>query len=196
MQYIIAGLGNPGEEYKNTRHNSGRIILEQFRKQNYFSDWKNNNKLKTLVSEGKIKKKKVLLVEPETFMNKSGASIALLVESKKGAESLIVIHDDLDLPLGSYKISFNRGSGGHRGVESIIRAIKTEGFVRIRVGISPTTPSGKLKKPKGEKLIDDFIVNEFKDKEMEIMKKVSKKLSEALEILVTEGREKAMSVFN
>ena len=196
MSYIIAGLGNPGEEYKNTRHNAGRIVIEQFRKKAGFSEWENDKKLRALVSEGKIGKSKVFLVEPETFMNKSGSSIGMLVKSKKTAESLVVIHDDLDLALGKWKISFNRGSGGHRGVESIIRAIKTEGFVRVRVGISPTTPSGKLKKPHGEKLIDDFIVNDFKDKEMEVIKKVSKKLSNALEMLVTEGREKAMSVFN
>lgn len=196
MSFVLVGLGNPGVEYEKTRHNAGRIVLEIFRKKNDFTDWKFDKKLKALVSEGKIKKEKVLLVEPETFMNKSGISIAPLVKSKKSAESLVVVHDDLDLPLGSYKISFNRGSGGHRGVESIIRSIKTEGFVRVRVGISPTTPSGKLKKPHGEKLIDSFIVNGFKDKEMDEIKKVSKKLSDALAMIVEEGREKAMSVFN
>ncbi|MEK7558472.1 MAG: aminoacyl-tRNA hydrolase [Patescibacteria group bacterium] len=197
MSYIIVGLGNPGDEYLNTRHNTGRIVLEYFRKKNNFSNWESDKKLEALVSYGRMPSVKgIILVEPESFMNKSGVSIAPLVKSKKAAESLIVIHDDLDLPIGSYKISFNRGSGGHKGVESIIRAVKTEGFVRVRVGISPVTPSEKIKKPKGEKAIDDFILGNFKDKESEILKKVSKKICDALIMIISEGRQKAMSVFN
>ena len=95
-------------------------------------------------------------------MNKSGLAVKPIITSKKKAEALIVIHDDLDLPIGKFKISFNKSSGGHRGVESIIKAIKTEAFTRVRIGISPATPSGKLKKPKGEKDVGDFILGEFK----------------------------------
>jgi len=195
MHYIVA-LGNPGEEYKNPRHNVGRIALEEFVKKNKFSDWVPDKKLKSLSSEGKIRKEKVLLIEPETFMNKSGLSLQSIITSKKKAENLIVIHDDLDLPIGKFKISFNKSSGGHRGVESIIKAIKTEAFTRVRVGISPATPSGKLKKPKGEKEVGDFILGEFKKNEMEILKKLSKKVTEALEMIIAEGREKAMGEFN
>lgn len=196
MQWVIAGLGNPGEEYKNTRHNSGRIMLESFRKKNDFSDWETDKKLKALVSEGKIEKNKVLLLEPETFMNNSGKSISSLVKTKKSAASLVVIYDDLDLPIGSFKISFNRGSGGHKGLESVIKSIKTREFVRVRVGIAPTTLSGKIKKPQGNKAVHDFIVGNFKEKESELIKKVSKKINEALAMIASEGREKAMSVFN
>lgn len=195
MKYIVA-LGNPGEEYKNTRHNVGRIALEAFVKKNSFSEWIPNKKLKALSSEGKIGKEKIELIEPETFMNKSGFSLQSIITSKKKAEDLIVIHDDLDLPIGKFKISFNKSSGGHRGVESIIKAIKTEAFTRVRVGISPSTPSGKLKKPKGEKDVADFILGEFKKSEMETLKKISKKISDALEMLIIEGREKAMGEFN
>ncbi len=204
MPFILVGLGNPGEEYKTTRHNTGRIVLESFRKKNGFSDWESDKKLKALVSEGTLrplgvargKQQKVLLVEPETFMNKSGVSIAPLVKSKKAAESLVVIHDDLDIPLGSMKISFNRGSGGHKGIESIKRAIKTEAFVRVRVGISPATPSGKIKKPKGDKVVNDFILGGFTVREVEILKKVGKRAVDALAMIISDGREKAMSVFN
>ncbi|MBU6431363.1 aminoacyl-tRNA hydrolase [Patescibacteria group bacterium] len=192
MKYIAA-LGNPGEEYENTRHNVGRIALEAFVKKNDFSDWVFDKKLKALSSdEGKIGKERVCLIEPETFMNKSGLSFQPIIKNKKKAEDLVVIHDDLDLPIGKFKISFNKSSGGHRGVESIIKAIKTEAFTRVRVGISPATPSGKLKKPKGEKEVADFILGEFKKSEMETLKKVSKKVSAALEMLIMEGREKAM----
>lgn len=195
MDYIVA-LGNSGEEYKNTRHNVGRIVLEAFAKKNGFSDWVSDKKLKALFSQGTIGKEKVGLIEPETFMNKSGLSLQPIITSKKKAEGLIVIHDDLDLPMGKFKISFNKSSGGHRGVESIIKAIKTEAFTRIRIGISPATPSGKLKKPKGEKAVVDFILGEFKKSEMETLKKISKKVSTALEMLIMEGREKAMGEFN
>lgn len=204
MSYIILGLGNPGEEYEETRHNTGRIILESFRKRNDFSDWEADKKLKALVSEGEVKpldkargkKEKVMLVEPETFMNSSGKSVAPIIKTKKAAEKLVVVHDDLDIPLGSMKISFNRGSGGHNGIESIKRAVKTEGFIRLRIGISSSTPSGKLKKPKGEKAVQGFILGKFKPKEMEILKKVGKRASEALVMIVTEGRERAMGEFN
>ncbi|MFA5841991.1 MAG: aminoacyl-tRNA hydrolase [Candidatus Paceibacterota bacterium] len=196
MPYIIVGLGNPGEEYENTRHNTGRIILEIFRRKNDFSDWVADKKSKALISEDKIGKEKVILMEPETFMNNSGKSAGSVVKTKKSAEHLVVVHDDLDIPLGSIKISFNRGSGGHNGVESIKKAVKTEAFIRLRIGISSSTPSGKIKKPKGDKAVQDFILGKFKPKEMEILKKTGKRASEALAMIVAEGREKAMGAFN
>ena len=158
MQYLIVGLGNPGEEYELTRHNTGRIVLSALHKKENLSPFKLDKKLKALVSEGKIGKDKIDVIFPETFMNKSGASVASLIKNKKQAERLIVVHDDLDLPLGTMKISFNRGSGGHKGIESIIKAIKTEAFVRVRIGVSPKTSKGKAKKPKGEEKIVNFII--------------------------------------
>ena len=196
MNYVIVGLGNPGEEYENTRHNTGRIVLEAFRKKNDFPEWEMDKKLKALTSGGKIGREKVLLVLPETFMNNSGKSVAPLIKSKKAAEQLIVVHDDLDLPIGALKISFNRGSGGHKGIESIKRAIKTEAFVRLRVGISPSTPSGKLKKPKGDKAVEDFILGKFKPKETETLKKAAKRASDAIAVIISDGRERAMGEYN
>ena len=198
MSYIIAGLGNPGEEYLNTRHNTGRIILEFIKDsaEEEFGDWKEDLKNKALVSLGKLGGKKVTLLEPNNFMNNSGNSFRSLVMTKKAAEELIAIHDDLDLPMGNYRISFNRGPGGHNGIKSIIKAIKTEAFVRVRIGISPSTPSGKLKKPMGEKDVEKHILGEFKKLELETLKKISKDISRALICLMTEGREKAMSLYN
>ncbi|MCR4306461.1 MAG: aminoacyl-tRNA hydrolase [Candidatus Yonathbacteria bacterium] len=196
MSYIIAGLGNPGKEYKETRHNTGRIVLEYFRKKNDFPDWRADKKTRALVSEGKMGKEKVLLLMPETFMNNSGKSLAPLVTSKKKAEQLVVIYDDLDLPVGALKVSFDRGSGGHKGIESIARSIKTKGFVRIRVGISPKTASGKTQKPKGEQKVIEFILKNFKDSELEMFKKLSKKANEAISTIITEGHLVAMNRFN
>jgi PTH1 family peptidyl-tRNA hydrolase len=175
MSYIIVGLGNPGTEYAHTRHNTGRLA------ENYINEG------------GKVKAK---FIFPDTFMNKSGSAVSNVVKNKKDTEKLIVLHDDLDLPLGSLKVSFNRSSGGHRGVESIIRALKTEAFTRIRIGISPVTPSGKMKKPKGEKEVDRHILSQFKKSEEEILKKVFKRANDAVTTIVEEGREKAMNKYN
>lgn len=195
MSYIFVGLGNPGEGYKQTRHNTGRMLLEWFGK-SHDAEWKLDKKLNANVTKIKLGSKPVTLVLPETFMNNSGKSVKPLVTSVKSAEKMMVIYDDLDLPFGTNKISFNKSSGGHRGLESIIKAIKTEKFARVRVGISPTTPSGKIKKPKGEDAVTKVIMGNFKDNEMKELKKLSKKLSESLETFVSEGLEKAMTGFN
>ncbi len=195
MAYIFVGLGNPGEEYKETRHNTGRMLVEWFGKA-YDAEWKLDKKLNATVAKIKVGKTPAVLVLPETFMNNSGKSVKPLITSLKGAEKLMVLYDDLDLPFGTNKISFNKSSGGHRGLESIIKAIKTEKFARVRVGISPKTPSGKIKKPKGEDAVTKVIMGKFKDEEIKELKKLSKKLNEALETFVNEGLEKAMTTFN
>lgn len=195
MAYIFVGLGNPGEEYKDTRHNTGRILLEWFGK-SLDAEWKDDKKLNAKVAKVKVGKSPVTLVLPETFMNNSGKSVKPLITSVKSAEKLVVVYDDLDLPFGVSKISFNKSSGGHKGLESIIKLIKTEKFARIRVGISPKTPSGKIKKPSGEDAVTKVILGEFKDEEMKELKKLSKKVNEALEVFVSGGLEKAMTSFN
>lgn len=173
--YIVVGLGNPGDKYERTRHNTGRLA-EEF-----------------ISNSDKVKAK---FLFSDAFMNKSGKFVSKFVKSKKAAEKLIVLYDDLDLPLGRLKLSFGRSSGGHRGVESVIRALKTEDFIRIRIGIAPTTASGKVKKPKGEKAVLDFILGEWRPAEEAILKKVFKKILEALEMVVVEGPDAAMNRFN
>ncbi len=211
MPYIIAGLGNPGEEYINTRHNTGRIVLEAVAKEFNIADaiensekggkvkgdfFDLNKKFNSHVAEGKIGKEKVTLIAPDTFMNNSGKAIAGLVKSVKAAERLVVIYDDFALPLGRIKIAFNRSSGGHNGVESIIKALKTEAFVRIRVGTAPEKSNGDAKVPHGDEKVLKFILSKFKDDELKELKKVSKRVAEAIEVLIKESREKAMSVYN
>mgnify|MGYP001618310929 CR=1 FL=1 len=171
--YIVVGLGNPGDEYKNNRHNTGRIAAD-------------------FVAE---KVDGVKVVVPDTFMNKSGPAVAKAMAGKS-AKKLIVIYDDLDLPLGTMKISYNRSSGGHRGLESIIKTLKTQEFIRIRIGISPTAPSGKLKKPKGEKDVEKHILTDFKKPEMEVLKKVFKNVVTAVETIKEDGLATAMTQFN
>ena len=192
----IVGLGNPGEEYAENRHNAGRIILQFVAKKNNFSDWYADKRTRALWSTGKIGAKKFQFVLPNNFMNNSGGSVKPLIAGKKDLAGLVVIYDDLDIPMGSTKISFNRSSGGHNGLESIIKAVKSQEFVRIRVGISPHTPGGKTKKPSGEKAVLDFLLKDFKEAEIAELKKIAKKITEALECFATDGKDKMMSVYN
>ncbi len=196
MAWVIVGLGNPGYEYEGTRHNSGRMAVEDFAKTAKFSEWKEDKKSKSLVSRGLVGKTLVALALPNTFMNKSGTAVAKYVKSVKSAERLVVVYDDLDLPLGAMKISFNRGSGGHKGIESIMRAIKTKKFARVRIGVSHSTASGAIRKPVGEKVIVNFILTKFRAHEFEEFKRVSKKVSHALETIATDGLSRAMNEFN
>jgi PTH1 family peptidyl-tRNA hydrolase len=197
MSYIIVGLGNPDEEYGGTRHNVGRMVLDYTLKKTALgedaTEWKLDKKLGALVAKGKLGKESLIFLKPEIFMNNSGKSVKPLVTSIKKAHNLIVIHDDLDLPLGSFKVCFNRGSGGHKGVESIARAIKTKEFIRVKVGVSPATASGKIRKPVGEEKVIDFIIGKFKPAELEVFKKVEKKASVLIEAIICDGLEKAMS---
>jgi PTH1 family peptidyl-tRNA hydrolase len=196
MAYIIAGLGNPGEEYANTRHNTGRIMIEQFRSAFDLPEWKEDKKLKVLVSKGKVGDEGALLVEPNNFMNNSGRAVAPFVKSKKAAEKTIVIYDDIDLPLGVLRISYNRGTGGHKGLESVAKALKTKEFIRLRVGVSKISAKGVAKKPAGEEAVLKFLLGEFKKDEMVEIKKIAKRASEALRLILAEGYEKAMGEVN
>ncbi|MCF7835679.1 MAG: aminoacyl-tRNA hydrolase [Candidatus Marinimicrobia bacterium] len=185
--YTIIGLGNPGEEYENTRHNTGWIVSRAFCKEQKFDAFEEDNKIKALKTKGEIGKNKVVCLLPLTFMNKSGSPLKKIITSKKKAEKLILIQDEVDIPLGKWKISFGKNSAGHKGVESVMRAVKTKDFYRVRVGISPSTPKGKIKKPKGEKVLD-FLMGKFKPKELAVLKKISKKINEDIEKLILQKR--------
>jgi PTH1 family peptidyl-tRNA hydrolase len=196
MTWIIVGLGNPGEEYTGTRHNTGRMAVEQFAKDNDCDEWKENKIAKATIAKGTIAKSAVTLVLPDTYMNKSGVAVLKYVKSVKAAEKLIVVYDDLDLAIGTMKVSFDRGSGGHKGIESIARTMKTKKFVRVRIGISPRAASGKLKKPQGDEEVGKFILGTFKPAEQVELKTVFKKASEAIATTIEEGYGIAMNRFN
>lgn len=196
MAWVIVGLGNPGDKYESTRHNAGRMAVQYFVKLAKFKDWSEHTRSESLTSSGMIGKIAVAAVLPNTFMNKSGSAVGKFIKSVKAAENLVVVYDDLDLPLGTFKISFDRGSGGHKGLESIMRAVKTKKFPRIRIGVSPATPGGTLKKPQGEKAVLDFILTKFRAAETDELKKVFRKVAEALGTMILDGREKAMNEFN
>jgi peptidyl-tRNA hydrolase, PTH1 family len=198
--YTIVGLGNPTEEYEWTRHNAGRLAVSSFAKKKDFPEWKAGKQLKMQLTKGRVGEKGklvVTLILPNSFMNKSGAVVKPLVKTKKEREHLVVVHDDIDMPFGKLKIVFGRGSGGHRGVESITRALGTKDFTRLRVGVAPTTPSGKIKKPHGEDAVHDFLLGKFTKREKEeLQKKIFKKTNDALEMIVLSGKERAQNEVN
>lgn len=192
MSWVIVGLGNPGGEYENTRHNAGRMALQYFAKKNDAEDWREDKKAQATVA----KVGSVAIVLPDTYMNKSGSAVAKYVKSAKAAAKMIVVYDDLDLPVGKVKLSYDRGSGGHRGLDSVMRAVKTREFARVRIGVSPETPGGKLKKPHGEDEVNKFILAKFKPSEIDELKMVFKRVAEALEAIQKDGVLVAMNEFN
>jgi PTH1 family peptidyl-tRNA hydrolase len=196
MTIVIAGLGNPGKEYEKTRHNAGRNAVKLIASLESFGELVFNKTANALVSKGLIGGESTTLVLPETMMNLSGKAISAFVKSVKAAKSLLVIHDDLDLPLGTIKMVFGRGSGGHKGVENIMRAIKTKDFARIRIGISGVGKKNQAKKVQGEEKVIKLVIGKWKPSEEAIVKKVLEKVVETAHLFATKGVEAATMFAN
>ncbi len=193
MAFVIVGLGNPEGEYLKTRHNAGRMAVEAFAKAHNFPEFTLRKAANALVSEANVGGEKVVLILPAVSMNLSGKAVTSFVKSVKAAKSLLVVRDELDLPLGVLKMTtYGRGSGGHKGVESIMRAIKTKEFAQLKVGISGATAKGKVKKPAGEDKVVSFVIGKFKPSEETALTKVFAQSTAAIEYFVTHGIEKAM----
>lgn len=194
MFYIVA-LGNPGSEYKNTRHNVGWFLADQLRELFSFTEPVFSAKYQGKISQGMIGQEEVTLLYPETFMNNSGEAVLSLIEKDFFTKTL-VLHDDIALPLGVSKISVNRGDGGHNGVRSIIEATKTKNFVRFRIGIAPKAfLTGKTKVIGGERLAS-FVLGRFSKREQMTLIKMGETFSKIIEILITKGVAVAMNKYN
>jgi len=171
---IVVGLGNPGKKYIFTRHNIGFQVVDEFAKENNFPEFRLSKKFNSLVSESILNDEKIILAKPQTFMNQSGKVVRTLTNFYKITRpgrvvrivDLVVVHDDIDLPLGKIRISKNRGAAGHKGVESIIKEIGTKNFTRFRIGISP-----KIGKPKN---VEKYVLQKFDKEEEKIIKQVIK----------------------
>lgn len=192
--YLIIGLGNPGEEYEQTYHNAGRMAVETWRKNAGFRDFLFEKKLESLVSEKKIGKHLVVAALPETFMNKSGRAVAELSKKYRSKpDTIIVVHDDADIQLGKIKIVRGKRSAGHKGVESVMRALKTRGFIRIRIGTT------KLVTKKGtwrERDLMETVVKNIPTPQKPLLKKALLQASEAITMTIREDLGKAMSIYN
>ena len=196
MEIVIVGLGNPGKEYEKTRHNAGRDTVQLLARQGSFDEFVFNKKANALAAEGKIDREKVMLVLPETFMNNSGKAMSAFVKSVRAAKQLLIIHDDLDVPVGTIKMVFARGSGGHKGVESVMRAVKTDQFARIRIGESGQGKKNQAKKVSGEEKILKHVIGKWKPSEEALAKKAIKKAAEAAALFATEGIDAATQFAN
>lgn len=188
---IIVGLGNPGKKYQNTRHNVGFLAVDEFARRNNFPGFKMSKKFEALILEEIFNGEKIILAKPQIFMNNSGRAVRKIISnSKLQIANLIVVHDDIDLPLGSIKIVQNRGSAGHKGVESVIKELGKRDFIRLRIGI----------KPKQFRALsygaEKFVLRQFTKKEEKIIKGIIEKSVLALETLIKEGVEKAMNDYN
>ncbi len=180
--WLVVGLGNPGKEYEDTRHNVGRMAVEMFEE--------------SQINQGSPSSS-VRVVLPDTYMNLSGGPVAKAMQKapKDKLSRLIIVHDDIDLPYGEVKMSVGRGSGGQKGVEDIIKALGTKDFIRVRIGIIPVH-FGKMRKPKGGDAVARFVLKKFgmleRTKLAEILGRASKAISEVIE----NGTQSAMNKFN
>jgi PTH1 family peptidyl-tRNA hydrolase len=184
--FTIIGLGNIGDEYKNTRHNVAWIIFD-----NLFSNlnWQKNKYAESELANTRIDNHDVLLVKPQTFMNESGRVIPYLSKTYgTTTEKIIVVHDDIDLPLGITKISHDRGDGGHNGVKSIMNVLGTKEFIRVRIGVSILDDEGVLRKP-------DVLGNFSQDDQIKLQE-ISQKTALIIEAIIKQGEKQAMNLFN
>jgi PTH1 family peptidyl-tRNA hydrolase len=194
---IIVGLGNPGKKFEKTRHNLGFMVLDKFARKNKFPKFKTKKEFLATVSEKKIGKEKIILAKPQTFMNNSGLAVKRILEKLRTSNiehltsNLWVIHDDLDISFGKIKISFGRGSAGHKGVQSIIDELKTKNFFRFRIGIKPKQNYITLYSS-----IENFVLGKFNKDERKILKEIIEKACQAIEMAIKESVERAMSEFN
>ena len=185
---IIIGLGNPGPKYKNTWHNVGFLVLEELQKNLGTENFKANPKLKAEISTGKLKGEKIILAQPQTFMNLSGEAVgAILHYFKAKIEDLIVIHDDIDLALGKIRLAKNSSAGGHNGIKSIIENLKTQDFLRLKIGVK----TARLEKMETA----DFVLEKFGDQAKTIKTEI-KKAASAIETAISGSVERAMNEFN
>jgi len=194
--FYIVGLGNPGSEYEHTRHNVGFLALDFIIDSLQLPAPTKAGHLEGLYSTGKICGQAVSLLYPETFMNNSGNAIKKLVP-KDELHNLVVLYDDMALPFGSIKVSFDRGDGGHNGLKSIIGVVGSKEFVRVRIGIGPTSFwTGKPKLLSGDAL-SRYVLGKFTNKERtQLAEKVLIMVQNAVCEIVHKGYVKAMNTYN
>lgn len=184
--YCVAGLGNPGVRYQDTPHNIGFKVVDELAKRHFVRVSKNERF--AAAGTGKIRNKDVVLVKPQTFMNDSGAGVSAILTSRALTNSdLILVYDELDLPWTALRIKRNGSAAGHNGVKSVIAALKTDVFVRVRVGIRPNHP------------IDDaaaYVLAPFEREMKDEVDEVVSYTADAVESIVAEGAVKAMAKYN
>lgn len=168
---MIVGLGNPGKEYERTRHNAGFMVVDAFAKAHGMT-WKHEAGLRSMLAEGNIDGTKLILVKPTTYMNASGEAVRLVMDRfRVPASSVLVVSDDVDLPLGSMRYRTEGGPGGHNGLKSLIALLGTQVFARLKIGVG--APSEHI-------ALEDHVLSKFVKEEHGVIDRV---VAKALEIL-------------
>jgi len=184
MDWLVVGLGNPGKEYDLTPHNMGFMVCDSLSFLFNFN-FVYQEKFKSFLGFFTSKSGKVGVLKPQTYMNLSGYSVALTLSYYKlPLERLIVVHDDIDLPLGRIKIKSNSSSGGHRGVESIIQSLKSKNFIRVKLGV------GRSGNPA------EYVLSKFREEELKTVESVIRRAADAVITIIESGLERAMSLYN
>ncbi len=179
---LVVGLGNPGKEYENTRHNIGFMTLD-----NYLGDVKWSEKFKALYCEERINNEKVLFVKPLTYMNLSGDAVIEFVDYFDiDLDDILIIQDDMDIDFGSYKLKKNSSSGGHNGIKSIIRTLGSEDFARLKIGIAHNRSMDTK----------DYVLGKFGTDELRVIKDNYKIFNEIIDSFISNGIEKTMNIYN
>jgi PTH1 family peptidyl-tRNA hydrolase len=197
--FLMAGLGNPGKEYIFTRHNIGFRVLENWlantslKNINYPGNLVMDKKHQAKIAKVKMPKQEIILVEPQTFMNRSGYSIKSVINYYKiPLENIIIIHDDLSFPLGEFKFSQNAGPAGHNGIKSIINHLGTKNFSRLRIGIASVDDSCPVNHQGGH----NFVLAKFTTEEEEIMTHLFSDTADILNYYLENGFDKTANKFN
>ena len=183
---LIAGLGNPGREYRDSRHNFGFLVVDALAAAQHIRVW--GFRFHSRIGKGRLAGEEVVLQKPRTYMNLSGSAVAPALRSYHlEPADLLVIHDDLDLPLGRLKITAKGGSAGHKGIASIIQQLGTDQFLRLRLGIG---------KPESSEDTVEFVLRPFRSGELKQRNEILDRAVEAVEVILSEGVEAAMNRFH
>lgn len=184
--WAVVGLGNPGRRYSGTRHNAGFLFVRSMAK-----TWKirlKKRRFSSKIGEVERKSEKIMLALPQNYMNNSGVAVKQILAGRNiRPEKLIVVYDDLDIPLGEIRIRKAGGAGTHKGMGSVVREIETTEFSRMRLGIGPLPP--------GEDAVD-YVLSAFEKREIPLLVEGLKKAQEALELILTGSVEEAMNTYN
>jgi PTH1 family peptidyl-tRNA hydrolase len=186
--HLIVGVGNPGAEYTKTRHNAGFLLVEKLAAR-WRADWKNERKFGARMARAERNGRRVLLCQPQTFMNLSGEAVGKVMNfyQLRPSSDLLVAVDDADLPLGEIRLRTGGSSGGHHGLESIEQHLGSRAFARLRLGIG---------RQDGAREITDYVLSRFDANESALMKKVLDRAADQAECWLNDGIQKAMNQFN
>jgi len=183
---VIVGLGNPGREYAQTKHNVGFMLVDALADKLGIFNWQ--EKFDALIAEGRLGTEKILLVKPQTYMNDSGRAVGPLMNwYKLPPEALIVAHDDMDIPAGTIRIRKKGSAGGHNGIKSVLAHLGDEHFSRVRIGIGRPLPGWT---------VINHVLAPFQEEDVPKIKEAIQYLLPAVECIVTEDTDKAMNLYN